>query len=262
MNKVAIFVALAVAGGLGYWLWSNKTPPPPPPPPPAPVVPKPAPPPDAQAVPQIQHPLEETAERKPLPGLDESDALMRERLGGLFGAKRLEELFFLDGLIRRIVATVDNLPREQVSFMVWPVKPVPGDFLVDRAGDGFTPSAKNAARYAWRLQVAETVDVKKLVGMYVRLYPLFQKAYRELGYPQGYFNDRVIEAIDDMLAAPEAPVPLRLVKPKVRYEYADPDLQRRSVGQKLLLRMGSANAARLKSVLRELRAELTARRPR
>lgn len=27
---------------------------------------------------------------------------------------------------------------------------------------------------------------------YVRLYPLFQKAYVELGYPNGYFNDRLI----------------------------------------------------------------------
>jgi hypothetical protein len=34
------------------------------------------------------------------------------------------------------------------------------------------------------------VDSAKLVAMYVRLYPLFQQACVDLGYPDGYFNDR------------------------------------------------------------------------
>ena len=40
------------------------------------------------------------------------------------------------------------------------------------------------------------------------------------------------------------------------YEFADPALEQRSAGQKIMLRMGSENAARVKSKLREIRREL------
>jgi hypothetical protein len=105
--------------------------------------------------------------------------------------------------------------------------------------------------------VLQAVDPRTLVAWYVRLYPLFQQAYQDLGYPKGYFNDRLVAAIDDMLAAPLPPPPLRLVQPKVFYRYADPELEARSAGQKMLLRLGPADAAQVQSRLRTLRALLT-----
>jgi hypothetical protein len=51
--------------------------------------------------------------------------------------------------------------------------------------------------------------------------------------------------------------PVELFRPGVMYEYADPDLEVRSAGQKILIRMGSENAARLKAKLREIRRQLT-----
>ncbi|HYL23657.1 MAG TPA: DUF3014 domain-containing protein [Burkholderiales bacterium] len=42
------------------------------------------------------------------------------------------------------------------------------------------------------------------------------------------------------------------------YEFADPDLETRSAGQKILLRMGPENAARVKAKLWEIRRELLA----
>ena len=38
--------------------------------------------------------------------------------------------------------------------------------------------------------------------MYKQYYPLFQQAYVDLGYPEGYFNDRLVEVIDHLLATP------------------------------------------------------------
>jgi len=49
-----------------------------------------------------------------------------------------------------------------------------------------------------------------------------------------------------------APIPL--VQPRVMFEYADASLERRSAGQKLLIRMGPANARIIKEKLREFRA--------
>jgi hypothetical protein len=263
MTKVVIALALVLAGVFLYWRWSQSRQPPAAPSPPAkPLVAAP-PQSDAQLAPRIQHPIEKAAggaRPTPLPSLDDSDGTMRDKLAGLFGAKRLAEHFFLEGIVRRIVATVDSLPREQVAPQLWAVKPTPGELQVDNAGGNLTISAKNAARYTSRVQLAESVDPKKLVALYVRHYPLFQRAYEELGYPQGYFNDRLIEVIDHLLATPDAGFPIKVIRPRVRYEFVDPTLQSRSAGQKLLARVGPENASRLKVVLNELRREITGQR--
>jgi hypothetical protein len=91
-------------------------------------------------------------------------------------------------------------------------------------------------------------------GVYRHYYPLFQQAYQDLGYPHGYFNDRLVAVIDHLLATPHPTGPLALVRPKVFWEFADPELEVRSAGQKLLLRLGSENAAVVTRKLRELRA--------
>ena len=66
-------------------------------------------------------------------------------------------------------------------------------------------------------------------------------------------------AIDDLLAAPELVAPPELVQPKVLYEFAEPQLQSRSAGQKIMMRMGPENAKRVKAKLREIRRELIQR---
>ena len=96
-----------------------------------------------------------------------------------------------------------------------------------------------------------------MVATYTRHYPLFQEAYESLGHPPEYFNDRLIEVIDHLLAAPELRGPIALARPNVQYEFADPALEARSAGQKALIRMGSDNPKIVKDKLRELRAELT-----
>ena len=79
-----------------------------------------------------------------------------------------------------------------------------------------------------------------------------------MGYPNGYFNDRLVEVIDNLLATPDPKGPIALVRPNVMYTYADPGLEGRSAGQKLLIRMGPENAKAVKAKLTELRAVITA----
>jgi hypothetical protein len=105
----------------------------------------------------------------------------------------------------------------------------------------------------------ESVGTQALVQGYLQAYPLFQQAYEQLGYPGKYFNDRLVEAIDDMLAAPELDGPVRLSRPKVLYEFADPGLQARSAGQKILMRLGRDSELKVKAKLREIRQELARR---
>ena len=134
-----------------------------------------------------------------------------------------------------------------------PVRSAPGSFLTEGADDARTIAAANAARYAPYVDMVRKLDIAKLAELYRRNYVLFQQAYEELGYPRGYFNDRLVQTIDDLLAAPEVSAPIALVQPEVMYRYADPQLEALSAGQKILVRMGRANAAIVKVKLRELR---------
>jgi hypothetical protein len=161
--------------------------------------------------------------------------------------------------VRRFVATVDNLPRSMVAMRVRALQPVGGPFAVDRDGEEFVIGSANAARYAPYVRALESVDAKQLAGVYLRFYPWFQQAYEELGYPKGYFNDRLVTVIDHLLATPEPKGPVKLVQPKVLYQFADPELEALSAGQKALLRVGPENSRRIKAKLRALRAEVARR---
>jgi hypothetical protein len=153
------------------------------------------------------------------------------------------------------VVTVDNLPRKKTAVNLWPVKPMAGELAINGAED-VTLSEANFERYAALVSIASNADSKQLASMYRRYYPLFQEAYVDLGYPDGYFNDRLVEVIDHLLATPDVTGPIRLTQPGVFYQYADPSLEERSAGQKMLIRMGPKNAAAVKAKLRELRKEI------
>jgi hypothetical protein len=194
-----------------------------------------------------------------LPSLERSDSMLRDSLAGLIGRRAFEDFVLPDRLVRRIVATVDNLPRRTAPRRMIPLNPVPGGFVTAGAREGeASMDPANFDRYAPYVRVLEAVDVRALVKLYVATYPLFQRAYEELGYPGDYFNDRLLDAIDDLLAAPELAAPAALIRPGVLYEFADPDLEMRSAGQKILIRIGAPNAQKVKAKVLEIRRALLA----
>jgi hypothetical protein len=217
---------------------------------------------EPRAQPAIRHPIE-TAPRaegagSPLPSLDASDAELRDALARLIGRAAAGDWLRPEDIVRHIVVTVDNLPRKAYAQRLSPMKAVPGAFVTAPAGDATLASA-DVGRYAPYVAAFEAIDTHKLVALYAYFYPLFQQAYRELGYPNGYFNDRLIEAIDVMLATPELAAPVALEQPRVLWQFADADVESLPAGQKVLLRIGPDNAARVKAKLGELRRALTRR---
>jgi hypothetical protein len=224
----------------------RRSPPAEPPPRPVPVEP------------EVRHPVPQMPAEKPLPALDTSDATMRNSLTELLPDGALIKLPVLKDFVRRVVATIDNLPRRTAAPRLWPLKPAPGQFKVSGHEEHPTIAADNSARYAVYVRLAEAIDSAKLAAVYFHYYPLFQQAYRDLGFPKGHFNDRLVQVIDHLLETPELDGPVALVRPKVFYLYADPGLESRSAGQKILMRAGTENARRVKAKLREIRREIAA----
>ncbi len=192
----------------------------------------------------------------PLPQLGESDGFTLNALAGLMGKESVMKIFRVEQIIHNIVVTIDNLPNQSLPVNATPITPVPGNLVASVADGDMSLSPTNAARYTPYVHLAGVVNTEKFVALYLRLYPLFQKSYEELGYPNKYFNDRVIEVIDNLLAAPDIKEPVKLVQPKIVYLYADPDLEGRSIGQRTLMRIGRENEAKVKTKLQEIRQEL------
>lgn len=216
-------------------------------------------------------PPEEPAEvAQPLPALAESDPLAKDILVSFFGEAAVMGYFADQGLVSRLVATVDTLGGKQVPGAIRVMQGPEGDFAALKLENPETPilnaegdpipqyviEPSNAGRYLLYVEMLESVDVATFAATYRRNYPLFQEAWRELGYTDEEFDDRLLQVIDELLAAPEAPDPLLLIKPEAFFLFADERLESLSAGQKILLRMGNDNARRVKARLAEIRSAL------
>lgn len=253
MNKPILFASLAVILGgsiAAYFYWQYSQP-----------IPEPEPvqtiaPPALVPEPEVQQVVEAPPAPPNLPVLAESDSYMLDALAGLVGNKSLMKLFHTEKIIHNVVATIDNLPRSRAPMSVMPVEAAAGKFITAGTEDELSISPDNAARYSAYVKISDAINARKLVEVYVRLYPLFQQAYEELGYPKKYFNDRLIQALDNLLDTPVIKEPIKLVQPSVFYQFADPDLEERSIGQRILMRIGSRNEEKIKVKLREIKREL------
>ena len=253
---IALLVA-AAAAALAWFLWDDVGTPQEP----APVV-QPAPVAETEPAEPL-HPVEPLnvapgeGELVELPPLAESDSYFALALLDIFGPD-LEPLLADEALIDKTVATVDNLTRSRVAEKIRPLGRLPGNFAVTAAGDNgpFYLSPENYSRYDVLVNMVTGANLDELVATYRRFYPLLQEAFAQLGYPDGYFNDRAVAVIDHLLATPEPVEPIRLVQPHVLYEFADPELEALSGGQKLLIRMGPDHISRIKAVLSEVRTRI------
>jgi len=259
VNKPMIVIAavvLAAALGIFYYLHGRNAA--------SPIVPAAVHPAAPPAEPAIAHPVPpaaDAASQGPLPALGDSDPAMRDALGTVTGADAVSQFMMPENIIRRLVVTIDNLPRQKVPVAKRPTVAVAGSFMA--VGDELhaTLDPKNFARYEPMIGVLRKLDMPRVAQVYLRFYPLFQQVYQDLGYPNGYFNDRLVEVIDSLLATPQPAGPIELTRPNVMYTYADPTLEARAAGQKILLRMGPDNAAVIKAKLTELRAIITSAPP-
>ena len=193
----------------------------------------------------------------PLPELEQSDEPVAQALTEAAGTELVANHLVSDGIIRKLVVTVDNLSGDALWIKSRAVPPVGGRFLVEGPEEAPVMSAANYERYDALLQLVDEVDTAALAASYQRHYPLLQQAYEQLGYPGRQFHNRALEILDHLLATPVVEGPIRLERPHVMYKYADPELEALSAGQKIMLRIGPENAAIARDKLIELRGAIS-----
>ena len=192
---------------------------------------------------------------------DAGEAAVNKELAKNWPLAQLRKYFNLQEQARRLVITVDNLPREHVPSQLRITRGVPELLRVQKDGETITLDPSNYERYDRIISYVEKMDARKIGRLYAKFYPLLQRTYEETGFPEERFHDRVLAALDDMMDAPRPTGPIRLVQPKVLYRFEDDHLENLSAGQKIMIRVGPDNAARLRKVLARVRAAIAAHDP-
>ena len=192
---------------------------------------------------------------------DVGEAAVNKELARNWPLAQLRKYFNLQEQARRLVITVDNQPREHVPSQLRITRGVPELLRVQKDGETITLDPSNYERYDRIISYVEKMDARKIGRLYAKFYPLLQRTYEETGFPEERFHDRVLAALDDMMDAPRPTGPIRLVQPKVLYRFEDDHLESLSAGQKIMIRVGPDNAARLRKVLARVRAAIAAHDP-
>ena len=128
---IPVLLAVSAAGGLVYY-WSQTNSPEQlaKPVAPAPEVPETMPTGPAYPLPAVEPTAGQQDNLVPLPPLAESDEYFKLDMSGLFGSG-LSELLVDTAVIEKIVATVDNLPRDHIAERIRPISGVVGLYLAD-----------------------------------------------------------------------------------------------------------------------------------
>jgi len=192
------------------------------------------------------------APRADLPKLDASDAWIRKLAAALSANPEWAKWLLNAGLVRRVVAATDNVaegrsPNPHLGFLA-PKEP----FRADQRRELATIDPASYRRYDAAAGVIASLDAKGCARLFAETRPLFQDAYKELGYPDRKFEDTLAKAIRQLLATPDSTGAIALEPSVKSWKLADARLERLSPAQKELLRMGPDNVKRIKQKLREL----------
>jgi len=191
-----------------------------------------------------------------VPSLPESDAFVHQKALAMINNNVIGSSLVNQDLVRQFVVFVDNLAQGELTRKVSPVKGPEKLFTVSEITNKVYLNPESYHRYDAYATVLANMDEQALMHTYKQLTPLFDEAFAELGYSNAKFNDRMLQAIKIMLAAPIIEEPIELSSISVNYRFVDPNLEALPSAQKLLVRMGPENTRKVKAALRKLENQL------
>jgi len=190
-----------------------------------------------------------------LPPLPNSDAMLRELVATLSRHPLLARFLATKDLVRGVTLAIVQIGDGRT-----PAAPLtvlrPTVRLDIGAGQSGKVSSENFARWEAAVRALQSIPPSDAAQVYVNVKRLFDEAYRELGYPNGDFDDAIAKAIRMLKATPDVTTDLVLLRRDGYFEHEDAALRSLPPVQKQLVLMGAENRRRILSWLQQLAATL------
>ena len=186
---------------------------------------------------------------------DDSDTYLAQLVSTLSNNPTLARLFATKGIVRGLTLAV-----VQIGDGKTPASPLavlrPASRL--RIIGGPSGKVEPVTYIRWDSAVGALVSVSPAdtAQLYVDVKRLFDDAYRELGHPEGDFDDAIARAIRMLEATPNIAGDPTLVERPGYFEHDDPALRSLQPVQKQLLLIGPAHRQRVMAWLKQLAAIL------
>ncbi len=190
-----------------------------------------------------------------LPSLDGSDTLLRELIAVLSRHPHIARFLATDEIARNTVLAVVQIGAGRtpaVPLNVWR----PDSRLGIVGSSSGRLDSRTFVRWDGATNSLISIEPRDAAQLYVNVKPLFDDAYRELGHPNGNFDEAIVLAIDTLRATPTVAADPELVRRPGYYEHADPALGALRPVQKQFILIGSDNRAKILNWLQKFAAVL------
>ena len=209
------------------------------------------------AVAATDAPLTAAAPPVDLPPLDEMDAFLRPLLQALSNRPELVRWLATDDLVRQLAAAIDQASQGDNPAGGFKELMPETRLAVERRNNRRTIDPGGYRRYDGLVATVTSIDASAVARIYKTIRPRLNEAYQNMGHPGGNVDVAVKQALDLLLATPVVKGPILVEEgPGARWVYADPSLERLTLTQKQLVRMGPAHTDALLVWLRALQAGL------
>jgi Protein of unknown function (DUF3014) len=237
---VLAVVVIAIAG-IGVYFWLNRGPGPQ----------------ELQSAPtaasETAPPPAEVDEPMPtnLPPLSELDPTVRSLVGELSSHPLVTRWLTGNGLAQQMAAIAHQVGNGRLPTRLLGAFRPSGSFsVVERDGVTVIDPASHE-RYNAMADAVASLDPAFTARVYNTLKPRLEEAYQELG-EGGSLDAATSRAIGQLLSTPEVNSPAQVEERGGIYAFTDPKLEALTPAQKLLIRAGPENAARIKARIREI----------
>lgn len=217
----------------------------------------------ATAAAAAESPLGDTSPAAPppspwLPDLEKSDAFVRALVAELFGSPELDAwLASAEELLQQAVRAVLAISEGRSPQRYLTALPVQGRFAVSPHGAGWIIAQASYRRFDHVVDVFSALDTRQVVDLLQKLDPLLTRSLDENAFPGTDMQSTLKVAIEHLLATPLCGPEIEVVsQDDGTYRFADPRLEALSPPQKLLLRLGEHNGARVRAKLIEIEEAL------
>jgi hypothetical protein len=190
-----------------------------------------------------------------LPALDASDAAIRQLAATLSHHPLFERLLATKDLMRTMALVVQQIadgrtPADALGVL----RPTSRLTIIGQESGRIDPASY--ARWTPPTQALTSIDPRDATQLYVNVKGLLDDAYKDLGHPNPDFDQALVQAIDILVATPDAPPDEELLRRPSYFEHTDPALRALRPVQKQYLLIGPENRRHINDWLRALAADL------